>query len=88
MRTVWKFPFPVQGSFTLQVPGKDAPILLAECQDGEPCLWIEVDSDEAPSERHFRLFGTGHLIPPDKQLVHRGSFQKGLFVWHLYEIGG
>jgi hypothetical protein len=44
--------------------------------------------DGPPVERAFRVFGTGHALPPAAE-IHRGSVvvAGGRGVWHLMEHG-
>ena len=91
MRTVWKFPFDIQDEFTIQMPRR-AQIVLVEMQKQMPCLWAEIEDDDAApfEDRTFAIVGTGHMVPPAS--VHVASFQQldlfgQSFIWHLYEQG-
>lgn len=88
MRKVFKYSFPTTDAFSLHMP-KGAKIVLVEPQESiDPtlgaCLWAEVNPEAPQEQRTFRLFGTGHVIADDN-LVHVGSYQHSVFVWHLYE---
>ena len=64
MRTVWKFPIPVQDEiFKLLMP-KDAQLLhvgMNETMD-EVWLWVLVETDRKKESRFFRIHGTGHEL--------------------------
>ena len=83
MKTIYKYPFEIQPSFTSEIP-QDHLIVLVELQQNTPCIWMEVDKNKEWDEvKTFYIFGTGHDIPDDK--VHVASFQMPPFVWHLYK---
>lgn len=84
MKTVYKYPFYLSSTFQLSMPA-GAEILMVEDQDGVPCIWALVDPGSSFETRTFRLYGTGHPIENPDPLKHRGSFQQGRLVWHLFE---
>jgi len=90
MKTVWKYPFPIEDRFELEIP-ECARILTVDVQHGQPCVWIQVATDRKKETRLFRIFGTGHPIDDDKAegyaFEYVGTFQilGGDFVGHLYE---
>lgn len=89
MKTIYKYPFPIDDKFTINLP-VGAVVLAAQMQGQQPCLWAEVDTDRPVLPRAFRLFGTGHPMPsgPADDLRFAATFQMGPFVWHLYEDHG
>lgn len=84
MKTVHKYPFYLSFMFQLSMPA-GAEILMVEDQDRVPCIWALVDPSASFETRTFRLYGTGYLIENSGPLKHRGSFQQGRSVWHLFE---
>lgn len=87
MKTIWKFELP-SGGIT-KMPA-NAEVLCVQSQNGNPCLWALVNSDEPMVEmRYFKVYGTGHSIPenPGKYI---GTFQlqSGAFVFHVFEPDG
>jgi len=83
-RTIWKFQAPVQDDFDLNGPG---PLNIIHIEPDGPTsllIWAEVDTDEAPAERHMRVVGTGNPIPDDATR-HVGSVFAPPFAWHIYE---
>ncbi len=88
MLTVYKYPIPVEGYFSLDLP-RGAKILTIQAQYDEPVLWALV-SPELPNEiRQFRLAWTGHQIKePEESLHFIGTFQliKDNFTGHLFEL--
>ncbi len=81
MLTIWKFPFEIADSFTLQMP-LYAEIVLVDVQGGVPCMWAKVDPHLPTDIRRFHVSGTGHEVPPGAW--HLGSFQMPPYVWHLW----
>lgn len=82
MRTVHKFPVPITDSFTLDIP-KSHKVVHLGLQDGEPFMWIEVDTDTDARGFVFHVEGTGHRVAPHTDYV--GSLIMPPFVWHVYE---
>jgi len=84
MRTVYKYTFSIHKTFKLQLH-QDFRILKVEEQRGEPCMWVEVDTNNNLKDCYFHVIGTGHELPKHK-IVHIGSAQSTdqFFVWHLY----
>lgn len=88
MRSVWKFPLGVRlddKAAEVTMPAGAAIVHFA-LQGGEPTVWAQVDSDEAPEVRRFRIFGTGHPLPRGSR--HVGTYGDGPFVWHVFEMVG
>ena len=83
MKTIWKYPVSV-GSFMLTMP-RGAEILDVQMQGAEPVLWALVTPAAGQQERSFVVYGTGDEIAP-AALFHRGTFQMGPLVWHLFEV--
>ena len=86
MKTIYKYEMPIVDTFCLSLP-KDAQILTFQNQRGEPCIWVEVKTENSLEERTFRVFGTGHEIPENLHLTFIGTIQQETLrlVWHLFE---
>ena len=88
MKTIWKFPVPVNDGNVLEMP-EGAEILSVQAQGETPCLWALVDEQSARESRTFRTFGTGHPIHIDAlDMEHVGTYQLhgGRLVFHVFEI--
>lgn len=47
-------------------------------------FWAESQDDAPAVKREFRVFGTGHVMPPGA--IYQGTARtRGGFAWHLYE---
>jgi hypothetical protein len=98
MKTVWKYPIPIEDHFTLEMP-LAAKVLTVQLQDDPsglsslaPYLWALVDpaNVDAMRTRRFRLAGTGHPIEDTDGLKYIATFQmlSGRLVWHVFEENG
>ena len=89
MRTVHKFPIPIEDDFTLEIPA-GAKLLHVATQHGQPCLWACVDTEHEPIPYRFWLRGTGHEIAVTRHgAAYLGTFQLegGALVFHLFYVG-
>lgn len=86
-KRIYKYVLEVTNTQELALPG-GAQILHVDFQGKELCLWAQVDPGEIPSNRTFKVYGTGHLLridSPDRKLIHLGTVQQSPFVWHVFE---
>ena len=84
---IWKFPFPLQEQFTLDLPliltHGEKPLLTGLDGAGNGCMWFLVDPASPKRPTKFLIRGTGFSVPPKAQ--HMGSFiTPGGFVWHIF----
>ena len=84
MRRVYKYPIPTQAAWSARIHAGAMAVHVA-VQDGQACLWAEVDDQQPVREYGFAIVGTGHEIPEGG--VHLGTWLSGPFVWHLYQVG-
>lgn len=95
MHSVYKYPIPIEDTFTISMPA-GATVLTVQTQQssqdvwrGEagPNIWVLVDPTALHEPRHFRLAGTGHPIE-EKLGRYVGTFQLsgGQLVFHLFEM--
>jgi hypothetical protein len=86
MRTVYKYPLPLNDRVTLEIPRGAKPLYVAE-QNGQLCLWALVDPEHVEEERGFYILGTGQRTTDDKttQYVGTAICDGGRFVWHVFE---
>lgn len=85
MRRIHKQGVPVNDfqPFDLQVP-EGAHIVLVGRQGIDGKMWYEFREGVPYLTRTFVVRPTGR--PIEDGLAHRGSWQNGLYVWHLYEV--
>lgn len=94
MRRVLKWPVPVDDGWHPIGGGQVALVEVQNRPDGAPevhrpvgvvTVWtVESvnDARDPVSLRAARVFGTGHPVPDDTDLL--GSCQDGALVWHLF----
>jgi len=85
MKTIYKYKLEVIGQQSIVMP-LGAETLSIQAQHGEPCLWALVDPDNAPTERSFLIYGTGHIVDHEN-LLYIDTFQMigGDLIWHVFE---
>ena len=83
MRTIYKYPLELDVEQTITGPIME--FLHLDWQNGQLCVWAEVDTDEAEETHHFYIVGTGHQVP-SAAVDHVGTVlsEDGMFVWHVY----
>lgn len=86
VKTIWKYPLRIEPE-QVRSMSASAKILTAQMQNGQLCLWAEVDTDESfVDDFIIQIFGTGHELKcPYGQLKYLATVQHGLLVWHIYE---
>lgn len=86
MKTIYKYPLPIGGAYTLQLP-VGAQVLDVQDQHGAVQMWALVEMNAVGAEnRTFAIYGTGHAIPEGVPMLHISTFQQGPFVWHAFEL--
>lgn len=66
--------------------------LSVQMQNGSPCLWAEVDTDDTGHKYIAVALGTGHGLDimfkfigsTHKEAIYCGTVQEGPFVYHIY----
>ena len=85
MKSIWKFPIEITDEQKVFMP-RTAKILSVQVQQGTPCVWALVDTEEQKTERTLVVHGTGHpCVCDSSEFV--GTFQVagGSLVFHLFE---
>jgi hypothetical protein len=91
---IWKYPLEITDTQVIKVP-QNSTILTLQMQNQMPVMWVLVDIDADLEDRTFNIYGTGHALPQDYGTGHalpqdygtyRGTFQKGGFVGHVFEL--
>lgn len=88
MRTIYKYPIPIQDNFELELPAR-SEVLCVQVQREQPCIWALVNLEHPPIKRKFLLRGTGHDAATLElnATSYVGSFQLrgGNLVFHLFD---
>jgi hypothetical protein len=87
-RTIWKFTLAVTDVQVIPMP-RAAKLLTVQEQQGELCLWAEVNADDKKVERVIFIYGTGHPMPAHMEADYLVTVQTygGRLVWHVYDGG-
>lgn len=86
MKTIYKYQFSMSSDKEeFEMPSASFPLSVGE-QNGLPCMWCQVETNNPIVTRKFRIVGTGHEIPETVRLSkYVGTVQIGVFVWHIFE---
>lgn len=83
-QTIWKFEVPITDRARINMPAGARILSVAlGTAPGTALLWAEVAPAAGPTDRGFRVVGTGHPLPEGVTFI--GTVQDGPFVWHVYE---
>lgn len=84
-KTIWKFPIRTIDLQFITIP-QDFEILSVHTQNGNPCIWAKVIPDNKSRKLTIRVFGTGHPIEEDSQLVFIGTYliHQDSLVFHVF----
>jgi len=100
--SIWKYRFPPEDEFELEMPRGARILHVAMLQGGDrltggPCIWALVQTEQPMVKRKFSLRGTGHdcddldlYRPPGERSDFVGTFfvyGDGSLVFHLFDRG-
>ncbi len=84
MKTVFKYQLPMLlDDIHIPMPAGALPLHVST-QQGVPCIWALVDTDNPPVDRQFHVRGTGHDCEGVGQYVGTFYMYSNL-VFHLFE---
>jgi hypothetical protein len=86
MTTIWKYELDVTDIQAVPMP-EGAVIRHVGQQNGQLCVWAEVNASAPSVDLLFEIIGTGNPMPA-RNRTYRGSVQVGIFVWHVYTVDG
>lgn len=86
-RTIWKFPIPNMGEFSLNMP-MGAKMLTVQMQGNVPTIWAEVDPKAPTVDYGFAAHPTGGTPFDTTWAEYIDTFQMldGALVFHLYYL--
>lgn len=85
MKSIYKYPIEVVDEQEVSMP-IGAKILCVQLQYGKPCLWVEVNLDEAVHEkRKVFVHGTGNRYEEHQRYIGTFQLSNGNFVFHVFE---
>jgi len=85
MISIWKFNLQTIDKQEVLMP-VGAEILTVQIQNGEPCLWARVDTEQRVEMRRIAIHGTGHELP-DTTGKYIGTYQmaNATLIFHVFE---
>jgi len=85
MISIWKFALQTIDKQEIKMP-VGAEILTVDIQNGKPCLWARVDTEELIETRQIAIHGTGHELPGSTR-KYIGTYQLagGTLIFHVFE---
>jgi hypothetical protein len=85
MKSIWKFPIEITDEQKVFMP-QTAQVLSVQVQNGTPCIWALVDTEEQIAERTFIVHGTGHPCACEaSEFIGTFQVRGGSLVFHLFE---
>jgi len=89
MKTIWKFQLGMTDNQIVKMP-KDAEILCAQVQNGNPHLWALVESENQEEERFIEIYGTGHKVNGlgERKYISTFQLEGGSLIFHVFEYLG
>lgn len=88
-KVIWKFELTESGIQEIELR-KGYEFLTLQMQNGIPCIWVLLNSNEEKITESFEIYGTGHEIHYDMGISREylGTFQETYLVWHLFKYTG
>lgn len=83
-RRMFRYIIPVDG-FPHAVTLTGSPVAVAE-DGGTVQFWAEATEGGPQAVRIFKVYGTGHLLPPHARWAGTCARTPSGLVWHLYEL--
>jgi len=84
MKTIYKYVLYPSMNFYMMPEG--AKILKVDAQEGDICLWAEVDPNAMHASRRIETYGTGVNMPADPgEYLGTVLLENGQLVFHVYD---
>lgn len=83
MRTIYKYPVPIDDTVVIRMPEFARPLAVAE-QRGSLCLWAEVDVEREMVGHTFHVRGTGHPMQGNEGKYLGTVVMSYGLVWHMF----
>jgi hypothetical protein len=83
MRIIRRYVLPLRAYLSVPLPRK-ARVVHVELHNGEPCLWVDLDTDAKEEQRQFSMIETGQPVPLEASYL--GTFLIALRSWHLFQM--
>ena len=84
METIWKYELETTDHQELELP-LAAKVLTVQMQNGKPCLWALVDTEEQKAGQSICIFGTGHPVEFVGDYLGTYQLNDGALVFHVFK---
>lgn len=82
-KRIYKYQLSIVDIQSFIIP-RDSKILSVDVQNGIPCIWVLVDTDNENIVCSIAMVGTGNLTNHIEGYNFLGTFQKDWFVGHVF----
>lgn len=87
MKTIWKFELIPNKVQSLSLPFGAQLLTVQTKGDNAPLLWVLVDPDMPPQERHIGIYTTNTAVPDDPgRYIGTFFIYDGSLEFHLFEM--
>lgn len=84
MKTIYKYALKVKGLQEIELP-EGYEILDVQMQNGIPCIWALVDTENVPVKMEVHIFATGdRVLLPDLNYIGTVQMLGGQAVFHVF----
>jgi hypothetical protein len=86
MKTIYKYPLTGHQRQVIQLPPSSLPLSL-QLQQGQPCLWVLIETDQPKLDYVVRCYGTGHEVekmPAGFEFLGTLQSSDGTLVFHFF----
>lgn len=89
MITIYKYKIQVVDDQTISIP-LGAKLLTVQVQNGIPCLWALVDTEQKHEDVFIEIVGTGNPVTGTDSREYISTFQLhgGRLVFHVFKYTG
>ena len=86
MQAIYKYEIDTIWEQIINLP-KDSLILCVQVQEGKPCLWCRIDTENIVVARKIRIFATGQPIELGFEGNYIGTYQlfQGREIYHVFD---
>lgn len=83
MDTIYKYPLLILDEQDIEMP-MGSGIMSVQMQNGQPCLWAFVNTDNTPVKRKIQIRGTGHSCKGVGEYISTFQMKDGELIFHAF----
>jgi hypothetical protein len=84
MQRIYKYPLLILDEQEVEMP-MGAGLMTVQMQNGQPCLWALVDTENTLEKRKVLIRGTGHPAVDVGRYISTFQMKGGELVFHAFE---